>query len=175
MIDDRGISSAVATRDLVDDKSTLVQVMAWCRQATSHYLSQCWPSSVSPSGITRPQWVNKQGCVIYHLQQSWTCAICLYLGHGYVISSCRILRDVITYPFSTYQLFALTSYFSDQGPISMTTFHHNAYSIILSLCYHLTSNTMTATKFRTWHNSCAVLACVKTCCDLMPRNWITTK
>ena len=42
----------------IDDKSTLVQVMAWCRQATSHYLSQCWPRSMSPYGITRPQWVN---------------------------------------------------------------------------------------------------------------------
>ena len=31
--------------------------MAWCCQATSHYLSQCWPSSLSPYGITRPQWV----------------------------------------------------------------------------------------------------------------------
>ena len=41
-----------------DDQSTLVQVMAWCRQATSHYLSQCWPRSVSSYGITRPQWVN---------------------------------------------------------------------------------------------------------------------
>ena len=41
-----------------DDKSTLVQVMAWCRQAASHYQSQCWPRSVSPYGITRPQWVN---------------------------------------------------------------------------------------------------------------------
>ena len=30
--------------DFTDDQSTLVQVMAWCRQATSHYLSQCWPS-----------------------------------------------------------------------------------------------------------------------------------
>ena len=38
-------------------KSTLVQVMAWCRQATSHYLSQCWPRSQSPYGVTRPQWV----------------------------------------------------------------------------------------------------------------------
>ena len=45
-------------RDLIDDKSTLIQVMAWCRQATSHYLSQCWPSSMSPYDITRPQWVN---------------------------------------------------------------------------------------------------------------------
>ena len=31
--------------------------MAWCHQATSHYLSQCWPRSMSPYGITRPQWV----------------------------------------------------------------------------------------------------------------------
>ena len=29
--------------DLTDDKSTLGQVMAWCRQATSHCLNQCWP------------------------------------------------------------------------------------------------------------------------------------
>ena len=37
------------------DKSTLVQVMAWCRQAASHYLSQCCPRSLSPYGVTRPQ------------------------------------------------------------------------------------------------------------------------
>ena len=47
--------------DLTDDKSALVQVMAWCRQATSHYLSQCWPRSISPYGVTRPQWVDNQG------------------------------------------------------------------------------------------------------------------
>ena len=41
-----------------DDKSTLVQVMAWCRQAPSHYLSQCWHRSKPPYDITRPQWVN---------------------------------------------------------------------------------------------------------------------
>ena len=28
-------------QDFTDDKSTLVQVMAWCRQATSRYLNQC--------------------------------------------------------------------------------------------------------------------------------------
>ena len=37
---------------------TLVLVMAWCQQATSHYLNQCWPWSMSPYGDTRPQWVN---------------------------------------------------------------------------------------------------------------------
>ena len=31
--------------------------MTWCRQATSHYLSQCWPRSMWPYGVTRPQWV----------------------------------------------------------------------------------------------------------------------
>ena len=32
--------------------------MAWCCQASSHYLSQCWPRPMSPHGIVRPQWVN---------------------------------------------------------------------------------------------------------------------
>ena len=43
--------------DLIYGKSTLVQVMAWCHQAASHYLSQCWPRSLSPYGVIRPQWV----------------------------------------------------------------------------------------------------------------------
>ena len=32
----------------ISDKSTLVQRMAWCLQATNHYLSQCWPKPMSP-------------------------------------------------------------------------------------------------------------------------------
>ena len=46
MMDDWGISCQIALRwmsqDLTDYKSTLVQVMAWCWEAISHYLSQCW-------------------------------------------------------------------------------------------------------------------------------------
>ena len=61
-----GIPCEIALRwmplALTDDKSTLVQVMAWCHQATSHYLSQCWPRSLSPYGVTRPQWVNGHRC-----------------------------------------------------------------------------------------------------------------
>ena len=53
--------------NLTDDKSTSVQVMAWCRQATSHYLIQCWPSSMLPYGITRPQWVNDISLLIIAL------------------------------------------------------------------------------------------------------------
>ena len=56
-----GIHSPIALswmpQNLTDNKSTLVQVMAWCRQATSHYLHQCWPSYLSPYDVIRPQWV----------------------------------------------------------------------------------------------------------------------
>ena len=53
---------------LTDDKSTLGQVMAWCRQATSHHLTQCWPRSMPPYGFTRPQWVKYKHYTIrvYH-------------------------------------------------------------------------------------------------------------
>ena len=33
--------------NLINEKSTLAQVMAWCHQATRHYLSQCWPRCVT--------------------------------------------------------------------------------------------------------------------------------
>ena len=57
-----GISCEIAliwmSQDFTNDQSILVQVMAWCHQAPSHYLSQCWPRSLSPYGVTMPQWVN---------------------------------------------------------------------------------------------------------------------
>ena len=69
-----GIPCELALRwtslDLTDDKSTLVQVMAWCRQATSYYLSKWWPRSLPPYGITRPQWVKLTICLISGY--SWT-------------------------------------------------------------------------------------------------------
>ena len=49
-----------------DDQSTLVQVMAWCLRATSHYLSQCWSRFLSPYGVTRPQWVNGGNEILGH-------------------------------------------------------------------------------------------------------------
>ena len=52
------ISSRWMSLDLTDVKSTLVQVMALCREAMSHYLSQCRPRSLTPYGVTRPQWLN---------------------------------------------------------------------------------------------------------------------
>ena len=60
-------------QDLTDEKSTLVQVMAWCHQAASHYLSQCWPRYLSPCGVPRPQWV--MWCVGWRCDFPWKCII----------------------------------------------------------------------------------------------------
>ena len=54
-----GIHCEIASREIpqnsTNEKSTLVQVMACCRQATSHYLSQCWLRFMLPYSIT---WYN---------------------------------------------------------------------------------------------------------------------
>ena len=55
-----------------DGKSTLVQIMAWCRQATSHYLSQCQSRSMSPYGITKPKSV-KWNIIIHITKYSDWC------------------------------------------------------------------------------------------------------
>ena len=38
-------------QNLINGKSTLVQVMAWRHEATSHYLNQCWPRSMMPFSV----------------------------------------------------------------------------------------------------------------------------
>ena len=61
MIDCLGSSCEFARRWIslaLADKSTLVQVTAWCHQATRHYLDCCWPRSQTQYSITGPQCVN---------------------------------------------------------------------------------------------------------------------
>ena len=65
----------------MDDKSTLVQVMAWCRQATSHYLTQGWLSSLSQCGVTRPQWVNNAEVYATYFKNLFDITI-LYKGNS---------------------------------------------------------------------------------------------
>ena len=65
-----------------------------------------------------------------------------------------------------------------QGPgprFSNVFFHRNSNSMEISFHSHLDSNTVIATKFCTWHDSCAVVACAKICCDLMASNGITAR
>ena len=42
-----------------DEKSILVQVMAWCHWAKINFLSQFWVGFMVPNGVTRPQSVNQ--------------------------------------------------------------------------------------------------------------------
>ena len=96
MIDGWGISCEIAYRwmsvDLTDDKSALVLVIAWCHQATSNYLSQCWPRYMSPNGVTRLRWINILLCRVYPIWYKpgsplalfCYCYFCqpLRMGHG---------------------------------------------------------------------------------------------
>ena len=44
--------------DLFDDNPTLVSLITWCRQATSHYLIQYRPMFMKQYNATRSQWDN---------------------------------------------------------------------------------------------------------------------
>ena len=47
----REIASWWMAQDLLD-QSRVVQAMAWCRQASSLFLGQWWPKSMSPYGVS---------------------------------------------------------------------------------------------------------------------------
>ena len=47
--------------------------MAWCRHASSHYLSQWWSRSMSPCGVTKPQWVK---WFFYTIELGWSLFLC---------------------------------------------------------------------------------------------------
>ena len=92
---------------LADDKSILVQIMAWCRQATNHYLSQFWPRSIPSYCVTRPQWVDISGgeeirvtCFEFYSYFTKNNAI-FWLCNPYTeldwISSQAVLADVIVW------------------------------------------------------------------------------
>ena len=81
----------------------------------------------------------------------------------------------IKYTVSTLLCFVVLT--SDQfhpNPKSGPRFFHR-YSNLMTNFTHLYCNALTASKFCTWHNSCAIVACAKICCDLMARNGITTR
>ena len=93
----REISSRWMSLDFTDNKSTLVQVMAWCRQATSHYLNQCWPRSLSAYGVTRPQWVKGHVGPDRHMHMRW----------------CNLPRSDSRLPPSQWEMLLQSNAFSD--------------------------------------------------------------
>ena len=56
------------SQNTFNDKSTLVQVMAWCHQAASHYINQWGPRSLLPSSVSMQQWVNVSSLVNWKLE-----------------------------------------------------------------------------------------------------------
>ena len=101
--------------DLTDDKSTLVQVIAWCCQATSQYLSQCWPRFMSPYGVTRQHvlthcgFVNPHGIMDFdqHWFRQWFG--CCLTAPSHYLNLCwlivyKIFRNMSLSIFSIYAL-----------------------------------------------------------------------
>ena len=118
-----GISYEIALRwmplDLTDEKSTLVQVMAWCHQATSHYLSQCWPRSMSPYGVTRPQWVEAPLCQSWYKTIFWRWYRLLVIISSFneeeFSSWCTLLR-IIIYQHEVFWIWVGVGVGVDRGP-----------------------------------------------------------
>ena len=152
MTDGWGIFCKIAARwmplDFTDDKSTLVQVMAWCRQATSHYLSHCWPRSLAPYGVTRPQWVNLSQCVhgcicaliskciwlVFLLRKvllkDRSFHICQYI-HGIVVLvyqngvQCMVLTVVINKMFCSWSVMPCAKFRKDLNALDRNTTIYN--------------------------------------------------
>ena len=64
---------------------------------------------------------------------------------------------------------------SGQGPVSLMFFPSQLKFNGNFVALHLNSNTVIATNFFTWHDSCAVVACAKICCDLMASNRVKAR
>ena len=73
--------------------------------------------------------------------------------------------------FFVIQAPAITS----RAPFHSRFFHRNSNSMEITFRSHLDSNSVIVTKFCTWHDSCAVVACAKICCDLMASDGITAR
>ena len=56
------ISLKFIPNDLISSIPALVQIMAWRRPGTTHYLNQCLPDSLADIWGTRVRWVNWTRC-----------------------------------------------------------------------------------------------------------------
>ena len=57
-----------------------LQVKAWCCQAASHYLNQCWPRSMLLYGATGPQWVKQQQQCFFVFVEHLNTLCCINIG-----------------------------------------------------------------------------------------------
>ena len=97
------------------DKSLLVQVMAWCRQATSHYLIQCWPRFMASPGHNE---LIKQGLHVCFLKRKTTCRLWIWNHfpmhmpvHNLNQATDRICIKQITFSWIGVPMFSLAYFF----------------------------------------------------------------
>ena len=57
--------------NIIEYKSILVQVMACCRQATSHHEGQYWPRYMAPYSVTRQQRFEYEKTISYWSLTHW--------------------------------------------------------------------------------------------------------
>ena len=99
--------------------------MAWCRQATSHCLSQCWPRSLSPHGVARPHWINAILLTMQHVY------ICIYI-YIYIYSDDQWshFRQFVSYTPS-HDIYELLHFF----PSFVLTSYQNLFVEVLSYLF----------------------------------------
>ena len=85
-----------------DNKSTLVQVMAWCQMTPSHYLSKWWPRFKSPYVITRWQCVKIHGIWWYNLCNGFNVRY-ISLYYNWFNSSKWVWSNVVVMTISSHQ------------------------------------------------------------------------
>ena len=79
-------------QNIADNKLTSFQIMAWCHRATRHYLSQCWPRSLSTYRVTGPAmgWRLPDRCwILFYLRVVMRNAC-------YVLCSCHYGRSQVS-------------------------------------------------------------------------------
>ena len=115
--------------------SQQVQVVAWCRQRSSHYRSRCWPRSVSTYGITRPQWV-------YWFPMSWVNRLAVWCSiHSGWKSNYTCFRDMYLCIFLVYRIMSGWTYvypvWFDGNKWSKEWYYHMFYHIFFCVAKSL--------------------------------------
>ena len=106
---------------LINDQLTLVQVMAWCHQAPSHYLSQRWPWFLSPYVVTGPKWDNLAHYKNINSECYIESMVVTQLTHWGRDKMADILQTILSNAFSWMKIWILIKFslkFVPKGPIN---------------------------------------------------------
>ena len=161
----------------------LVQVMAWCPQATSYYLGQYWPRSLASYAVTKLQWLKL--CLFTHFSKyiysvSYPMAKLFHCNSGYDHND-----DVIKWKlFPRYWPFVRGIH---QSPVNSPHKGQWRGTLMFSLIctwtngwvnnrhaddlrchrthYDVTVMIWSLQIFTSWNNKTAIVACVKFCRD----------